>query len=345
MNFSLGEEQRLLRDSAERFVRETCPLDRRRALVAGEPGYSERSWRQMAQLGWLGVNVPEPHGGTGGGPVEMMVLMKAFGAGLLLEPYFPSVVLGANLVTLAGSDAQRQALLAPLVAGDLKLAFAWVEPQSGYDLFDVETTAARRDGAWVIDGAKGVVPGAATADRIIVSARTTGATRDRDGIGLFVVDRGGEGVRLRDYRTVDGLRASEVSFEAVTVDDDSVLGDPRRRLLPVIEAVAERAIAALCAEAVGVMDVIVRDTAEYLNTRKQFGRPIGSFQVLQHQLVDMLTAARGGAVDDVRRDAAARRARCASAREGGVGRQAPRRKEWPADRPACHPAPRLAEWA
>ena len=289
MNFSLGAEQRLLRDSVERFVRETCPLERRRALVAGEPGYSERSWRQMAELGWLGVNVPEPYGGTGGGPVETMVLMEAFGAGLLPEPYFPSVVLGANLVTTAGSDAQKRVILPPLVAGYLKLAFAWVEPQSGYDLFDVETTAARRDGGWVIDGTKGVVPGAATADRIIVSARTSGARRDRDGIGLFVVDRGREGVRRRDYRTADGLRASEVSFEAVTVDDDSVLGDPRDAL-PVIEAVAERAIAALCAEAIGVMDTIVRDTGEYLKTRKQFGRPIGSFQVLQHQFTDMLMA-------------------------------------------------------
>ena len=289
MNFSLGEEQRLLRDSAERFVRENCALDQRRALVAGEPGYSERSWRQMAQLGWLGVNVPEPCGGTGGGPVETMVLMEAFGAGLLLEPYFPSVVLGGNLVAMAGSEAQKQALLPALVAGDLKLTFAWVEPQSGYDLFDIETTAARGDGGYVIDGAKGVVLGAATADKLIVSARTRGMTRDRDGIGLFLVDREAEGVRLRDYRTADGLRAAEITFEAVVVDDDSVLGDPYDAL-PVIEAVAERAIAALCAEAVGVMDVIVRDTAEYLKTRRQFGRPIGSFQVLQHQLVDMLTA-------------------------------------------------------
>ena len=289
MNFSLGEEQRLLRDSAERFVRETCALDRRRALVAGEPGYSERTWRQMAELGWLGVNVPEPYGGTGGGPVETMVLMEAFGAGLLLEPYLPSVVLGGNLVAMAGSEAQKQAILPPLAAGDLKLAFAWTETQSGYDLFDVETTAARRSGGYVIDGTKGVVLGAATAAKLIVSARTSGGARDRDGIGMFIVARGDDGVMMRDYRTVDGLRAAEVAFNSVTVEDDSVLGDPRDAL-PVIEAVAERAIAALCAEAVGVMDVIVRDTAEYLKTRKQFGRPIGAFQVLQHQFTDMLMA-------------------------------------------------------
>ena len=289
MNFSLNEEQRLLTDSVERFVRENCSLDQHRALVSSELGYSERSWRQMADLGWLGIDVPEAYGGIGGGPVETMVLMEAFGAGLVLDPYFPSVVLGGNLVAMAGSEAQKQAILPALVAGELKLAFAWVEAQAGYDLFDVETMAERRDGGYVMNGAKGVVLGAATADKLIVSARTTGGSRDRDGIGLFLVDHGASGVKLRDYRTVDGLRAAEVAFENVTVGDDAVLGDPRGAL-PVIEAVAERAIVALCAEAVGAMDVIVRITAEYLKTRKQFGRLIGTFQVLQHQFTDMLIA-------------------------------------------------------
>ena len=289
MNFSLTEEQRLLKDSAERFVRENCSLGARRTLVANEPGYSERSWRQMADLGWLGVGVPEAFGGTGGGPVETMVLMDAFGRGLVPEPYLSSVVLGAGLVTATGTEAQKEAILPAAVAGELKLAFAWVEAQSGFDLFDVRTTAERGDGGWVINGAKGVVLGAAAADRLIVSARTSGGPRDQNGIGLFLVDREADGVRLRDYRTVDGLRAAEVAFENVAVGDDAVLGDPRDAL-PAIEAVAERAIAALCAEAVGVMDVIVRDTAEYLKTRKQFGRPIGAFQVLQHQFTDMLIA-------------------------------------------------------
>ena len=289
MNFSLSEEQRLLEDSAKRFVREACPLDRRRALVAGDPGYSEENWRRMAELGWLGVTVPETCGGVGGGPVETMVLMEAFGAGLVVEPYFPSVVLGGNLVAMAGSEAQQQAILPSLVAGELKLAFAWAEVQAGYDLFDVETRAERCDGGYVLNGAKGVVPGAATAGKLIVSARTSGASRGRDGIGLFLVDRAASGVKLRDYRTVDGLRAAEVGFEDVAVDGGAVLGDPQGAL-PVIEAVAERAVAALCAEAVGAMDAVVRDTAEYLKTRRQFGRPIGAFQVPRHQLADMWMA-------------------------------------------------------
>ena len=289
MNFELSEEQRLLKDSAERFVREHCALDRRRALVEDEPGYSETRWRQMAELGWLGAGVPEEYGGTGGGPVETMVLMEAFGAGLVPEPFFPSVVLGADLVETAGSAAQKAAILPALVAGDLKLAFAWVEPQAGYDLFDVETAAERRGGGYVVDGAKGVVLGAASADRLVVSARTAGGSRDRHGIGLFLVDRGASGLKLRGYRTVDGLRAAEVSLDNVAVGEDAVLGDPQGAL-PVMDAVAERAVAALCAEAVGAMDVIVRDTAEYLKTRKQFGRPIGAFQVLQHRFTDMLMA-------------------------------------------------------
>ena len=289
MDFSLTEEQRLLKDSADRFVRESCPLDRRRALVSGEPGYSEESWRRMAALGWLGAGVPETYGGIGGGPVETMLLMEAFGAGLVPEPYFPSVVLGGGLVAAAGSEAQKQALLPALAAGDLKLAFACVEVQAGYDLFDVETTAKRRGGGYVVNGAKGVVLGAPTADRIIVCARTAGGSRDRDGIGLFLVDRAADGVRLRGYPTVDGLRAAEVAFENVAVEEDAVLGDPGGAW-PAIEAVAERAVAALCAEAVGAMDAIVRGAAEYLKTRKQFGRPIGTFQVLQHQLADMVIA-------------------------------------------------------
>ena len=289
MDFSLTEEQRLLKDSVDRFVRESCPLDRRRALVSGEPGYSEESWRRMAALGWLGACVPESYGGIGGGPVETMLLMEAFGAGLVPEPYFPSVVLGGGLVAAAGSEAQKQALLPALAAGDLKLAFACVEAQAGYDLFDVETTAARRGGGYVVNGAKGVVLGAPTTDRIIVCARTAGGSRDRDGIGLFLVDRAADGVRLRGYPTVDGLRAAEVAFENVAVEEDAVLGDPGGAW-PAIEAVAERAVAALCAEAVGAMDAIVRGAAEYLKTRKQFGRPIGTFQVLQHQLADMVIA-------------------------------------------------------
>jgi len=288
VDFSLDDEQRLLDETVRRFVRESYSLAQRRALADGEIGYSEQNWRHMADLGWLAVGLPEDCGGIGG-PVETMVLMEAFGAGLVLEPYLSSVVLGGRLVALAGSEAQRQALLPALACGEHKLAFAYVEQQAGFDLFDVETTAARRAGDFVLNGAKGVVLGASTADTLIVAARTAGGSRDREGIGLFLVERGAAGVRLREYRTVDGLRAAEVVLEDVAVGADAVLGDPQAAY-PVIEAVAEHAVAALCAEAVGAMSVLVGDTNTYLKTREQFGRPIGKFQVLQHQMVDMLIA-------------------------------------------------------
>ncbi|MFT5447594.1 MAG: alkylation response protein AidB-like acyl-CoA dehydrogenase [Gammaproteobacteria bacterium] len=289
MDFTLSEEQQLLKDSADRFVRESYPLETRRELVASELGYSEQNWRQMAELGWLGVTVPEEYGGIGGGATEVMVLMEAFGAGLVLEPYLSGVVLGGNLLTQAGSNAQREALLPALVEGKLKFAFAYVEAQSGYDLFDIETSAVARDGGFIINGDKGVVLGAASADWLIVSARTAGGSRDREGIGLFLVARDADGVRLREYRTIDGLRAAEVSFTDVRIDAHAVLGDPGGAL-PVIEQVARQAIAALCAEAVGAMDALIKTTNEHLKTREQFGRPIGKFQVLQHQLVDMFIA-------------------------------------------------------
>jgi len=289
MDFRLSDEQRLLEDSVQRFVREEYSLEQRRRLAAREPGYSEQHWQRMAELGWLGASVPQEYGGSGGGPVEVMVLMEAFGAGLVLEPYFPSVVLGANLVLLAGAEAQRRELLPALAGGEHKLAFACAEPQSGFDLFDIETTARARDGGYVLDGHKAVVLGAPTAHTLLVSARSAGAARDRDGIGLFLVPREARGVTLRPYPTVDGLRAAEVTLTGVAVGAGAVLGDAGGAL-PVIEAVAARAIAALCAEATGAMAASVEATREHLRSREQFGRPIGSFQALQHQFVDMLIA-------------------------------------------------------
>lgn len=290
MDFNLSDEQQLLKDSAERFVRENYSFEQRQRLVATEAGYSEDHWRQMAELGWLGASLPEAHGGIDGGPLETMVLMEAFGTALVTEPYLASVVLGGGLVKAAGSDTQQDAILPALAAGQCKLAFAYAERHSGYDLFHVETTAKQDGDGFTLDGAKGVVLGAASADRIIVSARTAGDIRDRDGIGLFLVPRDADGVTLRPYPTVDGLRAAEVNLDGVRVGADAVLGDAGSAW-PVIDAVADEAVAALCAEAVGAMDTVVTLTRDYLNTREQFGRPISRFQVLQHQLADMVIAA------------------------------------------------------
>ncbi|MCB1745023.1 MAG: acyl-CoA dehydrogenase family protein [Gammaproteobacteria bacterium] len=294
MNFELTEEQQLLKDSVQRFLRENYAFDKRRALAASEDGYSQANWQQMAELGWLGVGVPEQYGGLGegtpgDGAVETMVLMQGIGEGLVLEPFFATVVLGANLIRYAGSAAQCAELLPALVEGRLKLAFAYAEDQSGFDLFDVETSARADGDGWRLNGHKSVVLGAPAADRIIVSARSAGDSRDRDGIGLFLVDPKAQGVRVRGYRNNDDQIAAEVMLDDVRVEPPAVLGDPRGAFAA-IEKTSDHAIAALCAEAVGCMRMVVESTNEYLKTREQFGRPIGSFQIMQHRMSNMWIA-------------------------------------------------------
>ncbi len=287
MDFSLTEEQQLLKDSVDRFVREHYEFETRRQLAGSSEGYSEDNWKQMAELGWLGVAFPEEYGGIGGGATEIMVIMEGFGRGLVLEPYFATVVLGGNLILHGGSETQKEELLPKLAEGGLKLAFAFAERQARFDLFDIETKAEKSGDGFIINGAKGVVFGAAAADKIIVAARTSGNSRDTDGITLFLVDSNAAGITRRDYTTNDALRASEIAFDGVQVGADAVLGTVDGGYAT-IERVAELAVAALCAEAVGCMDVLKEETNEYIKTRKQFGQPIGKFQVLQHRMVDIL---------------------------------------------------------
>ncbi len=287
MDFSLTEEQQLLKDSVDRFVRENYEFETRRKTAATSEGFTDENWKQMAELGWLAVALPEEFGGIGGGATETMVIMEGFGRGLVLEPFFATVVLGANLIQQAGNDVQKEDLLPKLAEGNLKLCFAYAERQARFDLNDIETKAEKSGAGYTINGAKGVVFGAAAADKIIVAARTSGDTRDTNGITLFIVDSDATGVSRRDYVTNDALRASEIAFENVFVDASAVLGVADNGY-SVIERVAEFAVAALCAEAVGCMDVLKEETNEYIKTREQFGQPIGKFQVLQHRMVDIL---------------------------------------------------------
>ncbi len=287
MDFSLSEEQQLLKDSVQRFVREEYELEARRKLVASDIGYSEEHWAKMAELGWLALSLPEEYGGIGGGPVDTMVLMEELGRGLVVEPYLTSVVIGGGFLMAAGSKEQKTELLPKLAAGELKLAFAYAERQSRFDLNDVECTAevsAEGGGdSYKISGHKGVVFHAASADKIIVSARTSGGSRDADGITLFLIDNNADGLSRRDYPTVDGLRASELEM-------DGVAGTPLGQVgggAALMDTVVGQAIAAICAEAVGCMDVLQETTNEYLKTRVQFGVPLSKFQVLQHRMVDM----------------------------------------------------------
>ena len=208
MDFELSDEQRQLQDSVARFVQQNYSFEQRRALVATDAGYSENHWKQMAELGWLGLALPEDFGGIGLGPVETMILMEEFGKGLVAEPYMATVVLGAGAIVHGGSDAQKNAILPAVAEGTMKLALGFAERQSRYNLADVATTAQPiRDGSFKLNGMKGVVFGAPSADKIIVSARTSGGARDADGISLFIVDKDQAGVSVRGYPTADGLRA------------------------------------------------------------------------------------------------------------------------------------------
>jgi pimeloyl-CoA dehydrogenase small subunit len=286
MDFDLTEEQRLLRESVERLMSDRYDFEQRRAYARAPEGWSGEVWAQYAEMGLLGLPFAEAEGGFGGGPVELMIVMEAFGRGLILEPYLASVVLAGGLLRHAASAGQRAALLPALIAGERRLAFAHAERQARYHLADVATTAKREGGRWRLDGEKSLVLHGDSAQQLIVSARVSGGRRDREGIGLFLLDANAAGVRRRGYPTQDGLRAAEIGLDGV---EATALGEPGTAL-PAIERVVDEAIAALCAEAVGAMAALHALTLDYLKTRKQFGRAIGEFQVLQHRAVDMFVA-------------------------------------------------------
>jgi pimeloyl-CoA dehydrogenase small subunit len=289
MDFALTDEQRLLQQSVERLLADHYTFEARKAYGQEPGGFSRAQWRRYAELGLLGLPFDEDHGGSAGGPVETMIVMEAFGRALALEPYLATVVLAGGLLRLAGSDAMRADLLPKVASGDLVLAFAHAERQSRYDLADIAATARRDGSGYVIDGAKSLVLHGDSAAKLVVSARLAGGQRDRDGVGLFLVDAASAGVSTRGYATVDGMRAAELTLTGVRVGSDAVIGAPGAAF-PLIERIADMAIAALAAEAVGAMAAMHELTVEYMKTRKQFGVAIGSFQVLQHRATDMLIA-------------------------------------------------------
>jgi len=287
MDFALSADQTMIKDSVDRFVADAYSFDARTALAASDTGFSRDHWRTFAELGWLGIAFPEDRGGFGGTPVETMILMEAFGKGLVLEPFVPTVILGGSALAYGGTNEAHQQLLEKLIEGELLLSLASAEAGSRYEPSIVDTRA-RRDGTdLVIDGAKVAVPYGAAADKLVVSVRTRGERADRHGISLVLVDRDAAGVSRRDYKTVDGQRASDVTFAGVRVPGDAVLGEADAAL-PLLEHVLDLGLGALAAEAVGLMSVMQRTTLAYLKAREQFGVPIGTFQALQHRAVDML---------------------------------------------------------
>ena len=286
MDLTLSDEQRLLRESVDRFIAETYDANHRRRIASNPHGFSTATWKQFADLGWLALPIEEAYGGLGGGAIETGILMEAFGRGLVAEPYLATVVIGAALIAECGTEAQKQALLPKVADGSLYLAFAHSERAARFDLAKVETTAQRTANGWRIDGHKTAVLDGATASQIIVSARVA----DNDGtpgkLNLFLVPSDASGVALRDYARLGGGRGCNLDLAGVHLSADALLGDGSDALSS-IECVVDRALAALSAEAVGIMQILLDTTLEYTKIRKQFGKPLSANQVIRHRLADM----------------------------------------------------------
>jgi pimeloyl-CoA dehydrogenase small subunit len=290
MDFELSPEQEILRDNIARLMKDRYGFEARKTYEASPEGWSKALWRGYAEMGLTGAPFAEADGGFGGGAVETMIVMEQFGKALALEPYLQTVVLCGALLKHGANDKQRAELIGAIAAGELTLSFAHMEKQSGFDLHDTALSAVKDGGGgFVLNGEKTLVGQGDSADKLIVSARVKGDRRDRDGIGLFVVDADAPGVGCRGYPTQDGQRAAEIAFADVRVPPHDVLGAPDGAL-PVIERAVDETIAALAAEAVGAMSEALAMTVDYLKTRKQFGVTIGSFQALQHRASDMIVA-------------------------------------------------------
>jgi alkylation response protein AidB-like acyl-CoA dehydrogenase len=288
MEFILTEEQQLLQDTAREFMNKNSSLRRIRALRdSGDAlGFSRELWSEMAKLGWLGIIFPEQYGGAGLGYTEMMVILEELGRGLMPEPVISNMLLAGSAIASGGSQAQREAVLPPLIAGDLLLALAYQERRSRYDPHHVETRAEKSPRGWKLTGEKVHVLDAFGADRVVVSARTSGATTDRDGITLFLLDTHAPGLAIERQSRIDSRNAAIVRLEGVSAGADAVVGagDHGAELL---DAALDRGTIGLCAEMLGSMNAAMAMTLEYLKTRVQFGVPIGSFQALKHRAAKM----------------------------------------------------------
>ncbi len=286
MNGGLSDDQKTFADSLDRLLTDALPFARRQAAVATPGGFDGDLWQQLADLGCMAAAFPEELGGLGGGPEELMIIGEKFGRHLVTGPFLASVVLGGHAVLFAGSDAWKADVLPGVARGTTKLALAWVERQARHDLHDVATRVRPMNGGWVLSGRKDVVPGGAQADVIVVSARVSGERRDRDGIILVAVPADASGVVRLDERAHDGNRVSTVLLDGVEIDDAQFLTAPDQGLA-VLERVIDHAIAFVCADAAGSMWQVFETTLEYLKTRRQFDRTLGSFQALQHRMVDL----------------------------------------------------------
>jgi alkylation response protein AidB-like acyl-CoA dehydrogenase len=286
MDFNTTDEQSMLRDTVARYLADTYSFDNRMKTVHSGKGWNPAVWKAFAEeLGILGAPFSEAHGGLGGGAVENMIVMEEIGRALVIEPYLPTVVIAGGALKATGG-ALAESVIPEIIAGNAIIAFAYAEPQGRYNLADLRTTAKRDGAGYVLNGHKSVVYSAPYATHMLVTARTGGSQREAAGVSLFLIPANTKGVVRRDYPTVDGSAASEVYFENASIGADCLIG-AEGESFPLLEQIVDEATAAVCAEACGVTRVLHATTLDYAKQRKQFGKAIGEFQVIQHRLVDM----------------------------------------------------------
>jgi len=290
MDFNFTEEQQLLADTVRRFVRENYTFDKRREILTSPEGWSREIWNELASLGLTALNVPEAHGGLNAGPVDTMLVMNALGEGLVLEPFLAAAVLAPALITRLGDAKAASELFPSIATGEKIVIVAHQEPQARGEVANVATRAEKSGDAYVIDGLKNVIAYGGVADEFLVSARGSGKPTDTDGISVFRVTPSTPGVQVKSFRTIDGQQAADIELQSVKLPASSLVGTAGKAF-SAIDGAHEIALSAICAEAVGIMEAINAATLDYTKNRKQFGQPIGKFQVLQHRMADMFIQA------------------------------------------------------
>jgi alkylation response protein AidB-like acyl-CoA dehydrogenase len=286
MDFTLTEDQKMLVETVQNFTKKDSPVERLRKMRESDIGWERKTWQQMAELGWLGVPFSEDLGGIGGTFVDAAIIVEQLGTTLVPEPYVPSVLVAGLLLYRAGSKAQHEQFIAPMVEGKTSLALAYVEPDSRFDVTSVHTRAEKSGGDYKLSGKKSWVLNGQAADQLLVSARTGGEPRDPKGVSLFVVDRNAKGVKIQTVDFMDSQKAAMVELDGVVVGKDRLVGD-EGAAGPALERAQDAGAAASCAEGSGIMQATLKMTRDYLCEREQFGIKIGTFQALQHRAVDM----------------------------------------------------------
>jgi alkylation response protein AidB-like acyl-CoA dehydrogenase len=289
MNFNYSEEQTMIKDGIARFVRDQYDFDTRRAIIASEEGINRDYWATFAELGWLSIPFDEPYGGFGGSAEDVAIIAEELGKGIVVEPFMSTVVIFGGLLSASPNEQLKSEIIPTIIDGSCLGTFAYSEQQSRFELTDVKTQAFATDEGYIINGEKTVVSNAVTANKLIVSARTSGDQFDRAGISLFLVDADAPGVEIQSYKTMDGQSAATVTLKDVAVVQTQLLSELDLGM-DLVDQVMPQILLALCAEGLGIMETLNSTTVEYTKTRKQFDLPISSFQVLQHRMVDNFMA-------------------------------------------------------